>query len=90
MPHEVSSGLLNQRGGDMFSYKRGEMHMKFWQGNVNAENHLADLGIISHIILRWTVGTYLVRKWTGFMCLRTGSIGMVFEWTVKLQKRENF
>jgi len=29
MPHEVSPGLLNQRGGDRHACKRGEMHMKF-------------------------------------------------------------
>lgn len=88
MPHEVSLGLLNQRGWDRHASKRGEMHMKFWQGNVNAVDHLAELGIISHIILRWTVGTYPLRMWTGFICLRTGSVGMLFEWPIKLQKRE--
>jgi hypothetical protein len=88
MPHEVSLGLLNQRGWDRHACKRGEIHMKFWQGNVNTENHQAEMGIISCIVLKWTVGTYLVRMWTGFICVRTGSVGMLFEWTIKLQKRE--
>jgi len=85
MPHEVSLGWLNQRGWYRHACKRGEMHTKFWQGNVNAEDHLAELGIISSIILGWIVGTYLVRIWTGFICLRTGSISMLFKW--KFQKK---
>lgn len=72
----------------MHAFNRGEMHTKFWQGNVNAEDHLAELGIISSIVLGRIVGTYLVRMWTGFICLRTGSIGILFERTTKLQKRE--
>jgi hypothetical protein len=51
MPHEVSLGWLNQRERDRHVCKRGEMHTKFWQANVNAEDHLAELGIISIIIL---------------------------------------
>lgn len=88
MPHEVSLRLLNQRGWEGHACKRGEIHTKFWEGNVNAEDHLAELAIIPSIILRWIVGTYLVRVWTGFIWLKTGSFGMLFEWTIKLQKRE--
>lgn len=88
MPHEVSLRLLNQRGWDGHACKRGEIHTKFWEGNVNAEIHLAELGIKPSIILGWIVGTYLVRVRTGFIWLKRGSFGMLFEWTIKLQKRE--
>jgi hypothetical protein len=40
--------------------------------------HMEDLGIDGNIILEWILRKYVVRVWTGYICLRKGTSGRIF------------
>jgi len=44
-------------------------------GNMNREDHLADLSVYERIILKLIIGRRDVKAWTGFNWLKTGSNG---------------
>jgi len=41
---------------------RGEVHRRFWWGNVRKRDHLEDMGVDMRIILKW-----IFKKWNGII-----------------------
>ena len=46
----------------------GEVHTRFWWGNMRERDHLEDTGLDGRIILKWNFR----RAWTGLIWLRIG------------------
>jgi hypothetical protein len=51
---------------------RGELHTKFWWGNLMEGDHLVDPGIDGRIILRCIFKKWNWGAWTGLIWLRIG------------------
>jgi len=47
----------------------------FWWGNLRERDHLEDTRVDGRILLRWILGKWFGRAWTGLMWLRTGRDG---------------
>ena len=56
-------------------WRRGEVHTRFWWGNLRERHNLEDLGIDGRIILRWFLRKWNVGVWTGSSWLRIGTGG---------------
>jgi len=54
------------------------MRTTFWSENMKGLHRLGDAGVDGRIILEWILK--IVRTWTGFIWLRTGSSGGLL-WT---------
>ena len=52
---------------------RGEMHKRFWWGNMRAREHLENVGVDGTMILRWMLKKWVGRAWTGLIWLRIGT-----------------
>jgi hypothetical protein len=47
------------------------MCTKFWSENLNGKDHSEDLGVDAKIILKYILGKYGGKLWTGFIWLKT-------------------
>jgi hypothetical protein len=53
------------------------MHAMFWLENLKGRYHSEDLVVDEKITLEWILVKYDGRVWTGFICLRIGTSGVV-------------
>jgi hypothetical protein len=53
----------------------GEVHTRFWQGDLREEHHLEDPGKEGKIILKWNFSMWDGGSWTGLVWLRIGAGG---------------
>jgi hypothetical protein len=51
------------------------MLTKYWSGNPKGKVHLEDLGVDGSIILKWLLGKYGGKVWTGCIWFRIGTSG---------------
>jgi hypothetical protein len=61
------------------AWKRGEMHINFWQENLKETNHLEALSIDGRVILKWILKKEDGRVWTIFIWLSTGNSGELLQ-----------
>jgi hypothetical protein len=54
---------------------RGEVHKRFWWGDLREINHLEDPGVDRTIILRWICRKWDVDLWVGSSWHRIGTGG---------------
>jgi len=47
----------------------------FWWGNLRERDHLEEPGVDERITLRRIFRKWDVRAWTGWICLRIGTVG---------------
>jgi hypothetical protein len=48
-----------------------------WSENLKGSDNLEDLGVDGRIIFEWSLGKYGGKVWTGFICPRTGTSGVL-------------
>ena len=60
-------------GGACSTYG-GEVHKRFWWGNLRERDHLEVPGV-DKLILRWIFRKWDVGVWTGLSWLRIGTVG---------------
>jgi len=65
----------------------GEIHAKFWWGNMKGLDQVKDLGVDEKLLLKCVLKKEVGRgggKWTGFIWLRMGTSGGF--WYIRLYK----
>ena len=58
---------------------RGEMHTRFWWGNMREREHLENVVADWTMILEWKLKKWVGRAWTGLIWLRLGTCGFLRE-----------
>jgi len=63
----VIKSRIMRLAGHVARMGTGEVHVRFWWGNLKERDHLKDLGVDGRITLKW-----MFNKWTRLNCLRCG------------------
>ena len=51
-------------------WETGEVHTRFWRGDLREGDYLEDIGVDEKIILKWTFKKWDGEAWTGLIWLR--------------------
>lgn len=62
----------------------GEIHTKFWWGNMKGLDQVKDLSVDEKLLLKRVSKKEVGREWSGFIWLRTGTSGGF--WYLRLYK----